>query len=660
MKIVPVDPFVLASKLGVDITNTDGRKDGGSAADGSSQAGAETEPVDLDAHPQVAEELGKVHVPADRSKDTYRIVAACVDDGLTLPQTRGVIGQRPDLAGRLGDRNDDDVLRAWEKVQKERARLVQDLTGTAGLAVWPGHSGQLGMAYRLAKAYKGRLRDVYGIGWHHWDDTRWARDDSGMAKQAVYAMLKALWPHARGDSDKAKELRKAVVRCESSAGVEGILTLAQALPAFATTVDDLDADPYLYNFANGTLDLRTLELRKHDPADRITKVARAAYDPNATSTTWKAFLEKVVPDKEIREYLQRVVGVSLLGRVVEHNLVILAGKKGRNGKGTLYLALCFAFGDYADMASSELFMEHRSAGPNAATPGDMALRGLRLIIVSESGRGRVFDEARLKRLTGGDLINARELYQKLPVSFRPSHLPLFITNHLPKASPDDEAVWARLRVVPFDVRIPEAEQDGHLPEKLEAEADAVLAWAVAGWRDYRKRGEKLDEPPGVLLATENYRADCNDVGRFVDDGDWISKAPTLKATTAVLHAGYLLWVREEGGEELGLKAFGKALDDKGFPVTDRTNTGRFREGLTPNPLIRRNQRLEAKKVTHKLALPAVTHSDAFFQEVLYVRVWGSFWNLRHLRHASPQVSFFACGEGRPSICLLNRKESQQP
>ena len=217
----------------------------------------------------------------------------------------------------------------------------------------------------------------------------------------------------------------------------------------------------------------------------------------------------MLPDKEIRKYLQRLVGVALLGRVVEHNLSILTGTGGGNGKGTLYLALCFAFGDYAGMANSELLMEHKSAGPGAATPGDVALLGQRLVIVSESGKGRSFDEARLKRLTGGDIITARALYQK-QISFYPSHLPLFITNHLPKVSPDDEAVWRRLRVVPFDVVIPEPDQDKGLDEKLQAEADAVLAWAVEGWKDYVARGHKLDEPDAVLVATKNYRADSND------------------------------------------------------------------------------------------------------------------------------------------------------
>ena len=113
----------------------------------------------------------------------------------------------------------------------------------------------------------------------------------------------------------------------------------------------------------------------------------------------------------------------------------------------------------------------------------------------------------------------------------------------------------------------------------------MFAWAVAGWSDYRARGEKLDEPSGVLLATKKYRDDCDDVGRFLGDENWIVKAPALKATTSVLHTGYLLWAKSEGGEEVSLKAFGKVLDEKGYPVTDRTEKGRFRDGLAPHPLM---------------------------------------------------------------------------
>ena len=186
--------------------------------------------------------------------------------------------------------------------------------------------------------------------------------------------------------------------------------------------------------------------------------------------------------------------------------------EGRNGKGTLYEALIFALGDYADMANPELFLaSNRTSDPNAANPSEMDLRGLRLVIVSESGRDRALDEARLKRLVGGDPIKGRGLFQNQRVGFPPSHLALFVTNHLPKAS-GDKAVWARLHVVPFDVVIPEAEQDRHLGEKLELEADAILSWAIAGYADYVKRGEHLEEPAAVRVATQEYRADSDEAG----------------------------------------------------------------------------------------------------------------------------------------------------
>ena len=130
----------------------------------------------------------------------------------------------------------------------------------------------------------------------------------------------------------------------------------------------------------------------------------------------------------------------------------------------------------------------------------------------------------MKRLTGGDAIRARRMRQDF-IEFAPSHTALLITNHLPKVSGDDAAIWRRLRVVPFDVVIPESEQDGTLGEQLELEADAILAWAVAGYRDYVARGG-LDEPAasqghrrlsaherrGAALHRRRMRDDATDEG----------------------------------------------------------------------------------------------------------------------------------------------------
>ena len=576
------DPQELAEVLGVTLPGADADEQPNTNGRNASAPG-DTEPFRLDDYPKVRAALDHVSDPADRSADTYGVLGACYDAGLTLAQARWAVNQRADLAARLRERNDDDVLACWLKIDSGRRKnTFSDGTDGGGGAETVDdritHTAHLRMAYELSRWAKDKLLYVHGIGWHYWDGRRWAYDDKGVAKRAVYAMLKALWPKAFGDSDKQKALAKAIVACETAAGVKGVLALAEALKSFAATVADLDADPYLLNCADCTLDLRTGEQRPHNPADGITKVTRAAYHPDTAGAVWTAFLEKVLPDNDIRDYLRRVIGVALLGMVIEHNLDILTGVGG-NGKGTLYKAVCFALGDYADMADPDIFLERKSSGH----VNEMALRGLRLAVVSESGRGRALDEARMKRLTGGDLINARRHYQE-PVTFTPSHLPLFVTNHLPKVSGDDEAVWRRLRVIPFDVVIPDTEQDKHLDEKLQVEADAILAWAIEGWKDYRRRGEKLQEPDGVLVRTAKYRSDSDDVGRFLDDPDWVLKAPTLQATSSQLLAAYRRWAEQEGGDEIGLKEFGQALDTKGYPVTQRTGKGRWRSGIAPNPL----------------------------------------------------------------------------
>jgi putative DNA primase/helicase len=428
------------------------------------------------------------------------------------------------------------------------------------------HSGQVRMAYRLERRYADKLLYVNGIGWHYWNDKCFAVDDRGAAQRAVLDILK----RALAESIVDKDLRTDVKRCESASGIAGVLSIAAALPGFAATTRELDADPYLVNVANGTYDLRTGELKPHDPRDRITKVTRAAYDPDGPAPTWIAFLEKVLPDDLVRAYLQRVAGVALLGKVIEHILAILTGT-GANGKGTFYKGLCWALGDYASTVEPDLFMHREGAHPT----GEMDLLGKRLVVVSESERDRRLAEATMKRLTGGDTIRARRMRQDF-VEFEPSHTPLLITNHLPKVSGDDPAIWRRLRVVPFTVEIPESDRDSHLDERLQAEADAVLSWAIAGWHDYRRGG--LAEPQAVLVATGEYQKSSDAVARFIEEMCETS-SPALKATTGQLFEQWDRWRVADGAQPLSQKAFGQALDAKGYPASSVSNSKRWREGI---------------------------------------------------------------------------------
>lgn len=429
------------------------------------------------------------------------------------------------------------------------------------------HRGQLRMAYRLAETHGHRLMFAHGLGWHVWDGRRWAPDTRSAAEGAVHHVLRTALAESH-DGDRT--LREDVRKCETAAGIDGVLRIAATLPRFRVAAEDLDADPYLLNLQNGTLNLKDRSLQPHDPADRITRVTRGAWhEGRAPGDLWAQFLERILPDPDDRAYLQRVMGQAVFGAVREHLFPVLTGT-GANGKGTAAEAVVWALGDYATILDPALLMQSRN-GPGG--PELMALRGARLAVGSETAEGARLDAATMKRLTGGDSITARQLYRE-PVTWAPSHQFVYLTNHLPRVSGTDAAVWRRVRVIPFDVVIPDEERDARLGEKLRTAADDVLAWAVAGWFAYEDGG--MDEPEAVRSATDGYATESDPVRRFVADALVVS--PNASATSSALHRAWAAWAVEDGADALSAKAFGAELDRLGFPAK-RTKVGMVRTGL---------------------------------------------------------------------------------
>jgi len=441
------------------------------------------------------------------------------------------------------------------------------------------HSGQVRMAYRLAAEYQDKLLHVHGIGWHYWDGSRWAFDDQGCAKRAVLDVLKSAWVESflTVDKEERKRLISDIRRCETSTALAGVLSIAAALAVFAVTARDLDASPYLLNVSNGTLNLKTMILQPHSANDRISKICRGAYRPEVTAVNWERFLGQVLPDIEVRRFLQQVVGIGLLGAVREHILPILTGT-GANGKSVFDKGIRYGLGDYAIAAEPDLFMHRDGAHPT----GEMDLRGVRWVSVSESDKDRRLAEATVKRLTGGDTVRARRMRQDF-IEFDPSHTAVLITNHLPRVSGDDPAIWRRLRVVPFKVVIPESEQDAALGEKLEGEVDGILSWMVAGLNDYLSTGG-LQEPKSVRVATVAYKTTSDAVQRFIDECCVIGRpgrdgSGSIRATTTDLHLAWSRWQFQDGCEPMGLRAFGLALDARGYPNGLPSQGKRYRSGI---------------------------------------------------------------------------------
>lgn len=446
------------------------------------------------------------------------------------------------------------------------------------------------VAHLVAAEAIDELLHVAGIGWFAWVGTHWERDkDDKRAKATVMAKIRELAPRALNDSFLLADLKQS----QTASGIRGVLELMGALEGLRATTDDLDSDAYLLNVSNGTINLRPLmssnapvkslddlQLQRHDPRDRITRISRGRFRADASSDVWESFLALSLPDESVRDYLQRTMGLALIGEQLEHRLPICAGD-GRNGKGVYYGAVGHALGSYSHNAPRSLF-ELTKGDPNRASPAMLDLRGVRVAWISETDKAARFDAALLKSLTGGDAITGRYLYESHSITFLPSHLAVLITNHPPQLPADDPAVWKRTRVIPWTVVIPDDQEDPFLPAKLKQqdEADAILTWMLVGLIKYRAGG--LGEPAAVDDATSAYQGVQDTVLGFID-GRCSTAVDGGGSGPTDLHNAYREWCVAEGvmrEHRLGLREFGARLDSLGHPTVKGTGGRRYRENLS--------------------------------------------------------------------------------
>jgi putative DNA primase/helicase len=257
----------------------------------------------------------------------------------------------------------------------------------------------------------------------------------------------------------------------------------------------------------------------------------------------------------MRDFLARLFGHALLGKVVEHVLAILYGV-GANGKTTLVEAVTGTFGDYARPIDPGLLIDRGDVHPT----GVAALFGLRLAITHETDAGRRLAEGTVKRLTGGDKITARRMRENF-WDFDPSHSIVMHTNHKPIVRGTDEGIWRRLRFVPFGVVIPEDEGDGKLPERLQLEADGILAWVVDGYRQWQDRG--LAEPEQVTTATTAFRGESDMLGLFLEEKCRLDAGPFATVQSSHLFAEWVTWCKRENVEPGTQTAFSRDMTDRG-------------------------------------------------------------------------------------------------
>lgn len=416
-----------------------------------------------------------------------------------------------------------------------------------------------GNAERLVDQHGADLRFVPGFGWHVWDGRRWQRDETGEVHRRGKQTIRAMYGEAERADDSA--LRKAIGdwarKSEARDRRSSMVALAQTEAQIVARAEELDADAWAFNIANGTLDLRTGTLRPHRRADLITKVSSVTYDPTARCPTWEAFLARSLPDAEVRTFLQRFAGYSLTASAREHCLAFLHGPGG-NGKGVFLLTLRSVLGDYAAKAPRGLLTATRGGDKHPTEL--MTLRGARLVWCSEVNETDVWDEAKVKDLASEDPITAHFMRCD-DVTFMPTHKLWIAGNHRPRVRGSDDGIWRRLRLVPFDVTITEAEKDPELTTKLLEELPGILAWAARGCLDWQKHG--LGTPAAVKVATTAYRDSENTIGRFVADACRVGTEEAVR--TSDLYKAFVAWCEDEGeGKAVSQKRFGGELSRGGF------------------------------------------------------------------------------------------------
>lgn len=491
---------------------------------------------------------------------------------------------------------EDDAAREWDKARGERTRW-KAIFKTAYAHGWPGPDrpgtaepnavNPLTPADRdvrptdlaLSELWCNREKGRFGFdhsrqAWMHHASGAWRACDreqhvesfKGMAGQ-LRRDAGMLLQRAGGDATavaRAKRFIACADRAQSASGTRAALSLAQSSPLIAMTFDQFDRDPELFNVANGVVHLPTGELRPHDPALMLHRQSPVSYDPDAKCPLFDEFLRQVsLSDTDWIDNLQRFLGYCLSAHTHEERAAFWLGN-GANGKSVLGNEVRYVFGTYAASAPSTFLMQSRRDS-SSATPELAMLPGVRLLMANEVEAGSRLSAHILKVAVSTEHIAARPLYGH-PMSFKPTHKTIIRGNHRPIIVDDDEGIWRRIDLVPFDLKLTPAERDGGLEARLLSEAPGILAWMVRGFARWRQDG--LRPCRRVMDASLAYRKESDILGQWLDDACDVGQGYEVAQRAAYGH--FRQWCGDQGLRYPSKKSFTRILRERG--ISDRRDS----------------------------------------------------------------------------------------
>jgi putative DNA primase/helicase len=397
--------------------------------------------------------------------------------------------------------------------------------------------------------------------WIIWDKKRWVKDVTLEINRCAKTTMRIFRDQTSSikDDDAREEAKKFAKQSENYYKIDKMLTCLMAERGVCLSATEFDLNPWLLNAKNGTIDLKTGTLLPAKPSDFITKICPVEYDPDAYCPTFLMFLKRIMNgNQRMVDYLQKVFGHALTGSVTEKAVFCFHGKKGNNGKTSLLEAVSYILAEYSTsvMISSLMASEHESSSSMA----DLAdMHGARLVTTAEAEKTHKLAEGKLKYLSGMGRIKACRKYEN-PFHFKPTHKLIMETNHLPKVTGTDKAIWNRLKPIPFLIEIPGEEIDKELPEKLQAEASGILAWMVRGCLKWQETG--LKDALEVKESADDWRSSADDVlTEFLEDECVFDKG--YFTPVAEMRSAFEEWAKNETVKNPSLADLQERLRDNG-------------------------------------------------------------------------------------------------
>lgn len=433
-------------------------------------------------------------------------------------------------------------------------------------------------ALLFAEKYRGIFLYVWPLGtWFFWKGHYWqeclggeieaaAKEISDLIAETAIRALKA-------DNQNAKSLFMHAYKAQNRAQIKSMIELARSEHSMSEKIlSNLNKDPHLLGVQNGVVDLRRGLLVTPSPEMRITKQCDASFVPGSKCNLWLSFLQDIFSDQETIDSVQRLAGYSFTGHTTEEIMVICFGH-GANGKSVLTNVLQKIAGNYGKSGSSNLLKARRDddTGPR---PDIASLCGARFVSVNEMQSGDHLDEQAVKILASREMISARHLY-KDEFTYTPTAKIFLKTNHKPIIKGEDDGIWRRLVLIPFERKFAEHERDKNLEDKLMAEADGILEWVIEGAFKWYTSGLNLSQR--IVSQSAIYRSESDLLGQFLEDE--VDFSPNSRALDSTTYYEYTRWCTNNGTRALSKKRFTQKFEERGIPIK-KSSGSRYYAGIT--------------------------------------------------------------------------------